>query len=366
MQFDPSRVLVLAGRARGLGEALNKLPMLPALTDELEQELVELSIHATAAIAGNPMRLDEVRELLALDYAQADVPAGPTVARARREITNLGLAYAPLPKRRTEAGVFGVSEGFMRKVHAVMVQGTVSGGMGEYAKEVQNRVLDLITRTNAQDLYDLEQAVRAGIFHYHLFRLRPFNEGNGRVARFFESSILAVGGFRYACMMLPMYYRRHTDEYLRFFPLDGSPAEDADLTSFLVFMLEGLLESLETLRERLSAPLRRLALIEHFRLLLEAREINKRSHDLLVLLLDRETVPDAERKTGLGAESPGLQGAGTPLPFQLKDLFLKTPYKLLYDKVSEHTARRDLNRLLELGLLAKEGTSYTFQNRCLG
>lgn len=376
LRFDATRVLPLAGRARGLCETLNRLPLLPGLADELERTLVEQSIHATAAISGNPMRLDEIRELLARDAAQPDPPAGPTVARARREIGNLGLAYAPLPKRRVESGVFGVSEGFMRKVHAVMVQGTVSGGMGEYAREVQDRVLELITRINARDCCDLEPALRAGLFHYHLLRLRPFAEGSGRVARFFECSILAVGGYRFACLLPPLHYRRHIDDYLRFFPGEAAPDTDEErLTPFLVFMLEGLLHGLETLRERLTRPLRRLALAEHFRGLLEAREINRRSHDLLLLLLDRERSDDADRDASESDAAPATPNRATPnqatpiaegSPFLLKDLFLKTPYKLLYHKVSEHTARRDLNRLLELGLLRKSGTSYFFQERCLG
>ncbi|MGE4290785.1 MAG: Fic family protein [Desulfovibrio sp.] len=354
MQFDSVPVFVLAGRARGRCEALNRLPLLPALADELEITLAEQSIHATAAIAGNPMRLDEIHELLAPDNTHTETPAGPTVARARREITNLGLAYAPLPKRRTESGVFGISEGFLRKVHTVVVQGTVASGTGEYPVQVREHLLDLIAHCNAPECNELEPAVRAALLHYHLYRLRPFSEGNGRVARFFESSVLAVGGYRFASMMLPLYYRRRIDDYLRFFPIPDEPRAiltgDDSATAFLVFMLEGLLECLDTLHERLAAPLRRLALSEHFRRLLESREINRRSHDLLLLLLDRETVPES----------------GVPLPFQIRDLFLKNPYKLLYDKVSEHTARRDLNRMLDLGLLLKDGTSYLFQDRHLG
>jgi Fic family protein len=349
--FDPVEVLPLAGQVRGLCKALNALPVQPSLIRGLEQELVEQSIHASAAMAGNPMRLDEVRECLSEQGAQPEDPAGPTVARARREIANLGLAYAPLPKERTKTGVFGVSDGFLRKVHAVMVQGTVPGGMGEFVPDAENPVLALVTRINGQDMSGLEQAVRAGIFHFHLYRLQPFATGTGRVARFFESSILAVGGYRFACLMQPLYYRRHMDEYLRYFPSpDQQPPLKDSLTEFLVFMLQGLRENLEQIREQLHSPLRRLALAERFRVLAEDRRINRRTHDLLLLLLDRETD----------------QETGAPLPFLLKDLFLKQPYKLLYNDVSEHTARRDLNRLLELGLLTKDGTSYFFQHRCLG
>lgn len=349
--FDPVEVLPLAGEVRGICRSLNALPVRPDLAHDLERDLTEQAIHATAAMAGNPMRLDEVRECLADEGTSPDDPAGPTVARARRVIANLGLAYAPLPKQRTEPGVFGVSDGFLRKVHAVMVQGTLARGMGEYVPGAENRVLSLVTRINAQDMSDMEQAVRAGIFHYHLHRIMPFAHGTGRVARFFESSILAVGGYRFACLMQPLTYRRRIDEYMRFFPSEqGEPAVMDSLTEFLVFMLSVLRDNLTALHSQCTVPLRKLALSDHFRILAESRRINKRTHQLLSLLLDRETDPDT----------------GEPLPFLLKDLFLKQPYKLLYDKVSEHTARRDLGRLLELELLVKKGTSYYFQHHRLG
>ncbi|MEF2146181.1 MAG: Fic family protein [Desulfovibrionaceae bacterium] len=345
-EYDPQQVLPLSGRVAGMCHCLNRLPVLPELLEDLARELVEQSIHASAAISGNPMRLDEVREELARDPVEPS-PAGPTVARARREIANLGLAYAPLPKLRTESGVFNVSEAFVRKVHAVTVQGTVPDGVGQYVPDQDGEspgmaARKLVERINGAGFAEETQAVRAGLLHYHLFRLRPFAEGSGRVARFFEASILAVAGFRLACLSLPQYYRKNIDAYLGWFR-PGEPDSLQARTGFLCFQLTGLLQGLEQLHERLTAPLQALALAEQYRQLFASRQLNRRSHELLLLLLQRDPAE--------------------PAGFQLKDLFLRQPYKLLYDKVSEHTARRDLNRLLELGLLSKEGLRYALVKR---
>lgn len=346
--YDRSLVLGKAVAIRASCRELTSMPILPGVAEELEAELVCRSVHATAAVAGNPMGRAEVRERFYREPGIQDPPSGPTVARARREIDNLVLAYKPLPKGRSEEGTFGVSEGFVRKVHAVMAQGVLDRRLGEYAgnpetgrtaEQVRSHMLELSTWINTPDLTDEEPAIRAGLLHYHLLRLRPFNVATGRVARFFEASVLAVAGLRYVCLTPPLHYLDRVDRYQA---LASGPSGARSLTDFLLFVLEGLDQGLGEVRGRLLMPMRTIALRVYFEDLLRHKAVGRRMHELLHLLLDH------------------------PAPFLLKDLFLRHPFKLLYDRVSEHTARRDLNRLMELGLLTKSGASYEFNRTALG
>jgi Fic family protein len=358
---EKSTLLARAARLQGELATLCRVPSAPGFLEELERKLLRESIHASAAIAGNPMRADEVLALLERGADAPETPAGPTVARARREVANLALAYAPLPVGREGESVFGVSEGFVKKVHTVLVQGTGSGapgatGMagapGEYAAAeggIQAEMLRLVTWINGADPLLGNPILRAALCHYGLLSLRPFAAGSGRTARFFETSILVVAGLRFVPYLLPVHYHANIDRYLGFFlgtGLKTGPGQGPDrgpgAAEFVEFVLEGVRNGLDDVRERVLEPMRTLVLKAHFDSLREERRIKDRAHCLLHLLLDH-------------AE-----------PFQLKDLFLRQPFKLLYDRVTEHTARRDLLRLMELGLLAKDGTSYTFQRRALG
>lgn len=342
------RTLALKAAAlQGQFFSLYSLPVQPGLLEALECELVASSIHASAAIAGNPMRLDEVRAELDRAPDDPEPPSGPTVARARREVSNLVLAYGPLPIGRTEGSVFGVAEGFVRKVHTVMAQGTVKAGLGEYAPlpggsrsqaQTQNEVLKLVTWANAPEFTADTVLVRAALFHYGFMRLQPFAEANGRVARFFETSVLTVGGVRFVSLMMPAFYQNNIDEYLSFF-LEESKQTSSD---FLEFFLSGVEQGLESMRGQLVKPLRGLALAAYFEDLRETKQVKTRLFEFLNLLLAHEG------------------------SFQLKDLFLRQPFKLLYNRVSEHTARRDLKKLMALGLLHKEEVYYTFNRDVLG
>lgn len=337
---------VRAAALKGTAEALLSLPARPGVLQAFESELLVSSIHASAAISGNPMGIDDVRQELERGPDRPVPPSGPTVARARREISNLALAYDPLPIGRTAESVFGVSEGFVKKVHAVLAQGTVQGGLGEYAPaadgsrtqaQTQTEMLKLITWVNTSESTSEPALLRAALFHFGLFSLRPFNEANGRVARFFETSILTVAGLRFVSLMLPAYYHRNIDQYLGFFQPEG----DRRTTAFVEFMLEGVQLGMAEVRSRLLEPLRTLALKDYFENLRDQRVIKTRLFEFLNLLLDH-------------------QGS-----FLLKDLFLRQPFKLLYNTVSEHTARRDLGKLINLNLLHKNELRYTFNRNIL-
>ncbi|MBU1248786.1 MAG: Fic family protein, partial [Proteobacteria bacterium] len=336
----------LAAELFGESNALKIIPCLPGTLDEYHDELVAASIHASAALAGNPMPLDEASVELERKVGDPELPSGPTVARARREITNLALAYKPLPIGRVESSVFGVSEGFVKKVQTVLAQGTSLSGLGDYVPstdgkrtqgQTQAEMLRLITWINASEATNHGPLVRAALFHYGMLRLRPFADANGRTARFFETSILTVAGVRFASLWLPVHYHRNIDQYLAF-----CQDEASNVSAFVTFMLHGVRQGLELARLRLIDPLRTLALKAYFDALRHDKTVKTRLHQLLHLLIDHQ-------------ES-----------FQIRDLYLRQPFKLLYDEVSEHTTRRDLNKLIALGLLTKDGTSYAFNRNALG
>ncbi|UWX57501.1 hypothetical protein NY406_09880 [Chlorobaculum sp. MV4-Y] len=90
-----------------------------------------------------------------------------------------------------------------------------------------------------------------------------------------------------------------------------------------------MIESLQQMKNRIANFIRVMAMRDYLHFLISNKAITKRQNDLLTLLLD---------------DSSGK-------PFTLHELQQAMPYAMLYRKVSEMTARRDLKKLLDLKLL---------------
>jgi Fic family protein len=184
---------------------------------------------------------------------------------------------------------------------------------------------------------------RAALAHYHLGLIHPFSDGNGRVARIIEALLLRLSGQKYVPTMLSNYYYRNMDEYFRAFSITRKDKE-SDVSPFIKFVLKGVIDSLEEIKNRITYFIRRLALRDHFAALQREKAIIQRQHDLLTLLLQ-------------------LQDAK---PFSLQDLFNTPSINTLYRNVSERTARRDLKKLMEMNLLTCVNDQYTLNLEALG
>lgn len=113
-----------------------------------------------------------------------------------------------------------------------------------------------------------------------------------------------------------------------------------DVTPFLEFSLEGVVESLMDMKGRITVLIKRFVFREVLAQLKDQKEITIRQFSLLSFLLD------------------------APRDFSLNDLMNERPFSLFYKKVTKQTARRDLTRLLELNLVeeVEEGRYFLDSN----
>jgi Fic family protein len=197
-------------------------------------------------------------------------------------------------------------------------------------EDIERLMREFIDWMNSDDLINEHLFVRAALAHYYYSLIHPFRDGNGRVARLLEALLLQPAGIRHVPKMLSNYYYRHVDDYYRAF--SDTIRANKDVTPFLEFNLRGVIESLQQMKNRIADFIRVLAMRDHLHFLVSDKAISRRQNDLLTLLLD---------------DSSGK-------PFTLHDLQNDLPCSLLYRKVSEMTARRDLKNLLERKLLTAD------------
>jgi Fic family protein len=352
-KYDKPRIEKLLVEAATLNSAISDLPILPKWSSQIDPELLYSSVAGTAAIEGNSLVAEEVR---ALD--EGKIPDAGHTAKDKLEITNLIGAYRLLDERHaTPSTAHLLAESHIRDLHRQItnglpyednIPGVYRNGMvkvgdkahgGIYTppkiiEDVEMLMREFIDWINSGDLLNENAFVRAALAHYHFSLIHPFWDGNGRVARLVEALLLQSAGIRYVPKMLSNYYYRHVDDYYRAFS-DTIRAEK-DVTPFLEFNLRGVIESLQTMKTRIANLIRMLVMREHLHLLGSNKAISKRQNDLITLLLD---------------DSSGKQ-------FTLHELQKNLPYSILYRKVSEMTARRDLKNLLDRKLLVVDADGH--------
>ncbi len=331
-----------------LYKTISDLPILPGISSRLDEQLIIRSIFGTAAIEGNPLGEPEVENLLS-------DPAPPkTTTMVKQEILNLKKAYDFVDKEVVIGKGFQLSEDVVKKIHFLITDGIDYGRNvpGKYRddrvevgnpahggvyvppkirEDIQTLMKEFMGWINNAETLDCPFALfgRAALAHYHLGLIHPFFDGNGRTARLVEGMLLKAAGIKYIPRMLSNYYYKNVDDYYWAFS-NSIKSKDYDISPFMEFVFDGVVESLREIKDRVIFHIRNLSLQSFFALMREVRDLTQRQYDLLMILLDN------------------------PEPFTAADLFNKPSLKALYEKVSERTAFRDIRKLTDMGLLVSD------------
>ncbi len=347
---DFAEIMPLVVEARVLYRTVSDLPILPNWAASLDEDLLRRSIHGTAAIEGNPMNYAEVGKIL------ADQGPSTSSSRPEMEILNLKKAYGLLDKVKHSEEPLILTQDYIKKIHRTITQGIEynMNGPGQYrnhrvevgdlvhgGKHVPPKVLPDIQTVmarfeewiNSKEILDLDTFVRAAITHYYLGVIHPFGDGNGRTARFIEAAILTSAGYKYLPRMLSNYYYKTVDEYYSVY-IQSEKGKTGNITPFIRFVLNGVISSITEIKDGIVSSIRTLVLSDLIRSLRDRKRITQRQSDLMQILMDE------------------------PRTVTSKELYSAHPFRILYRKVSLDTAKRDLKRLTERGLLIMEDGAY--------
>jgi Fic family protein len=335
----------------------SSLPLLPEIAAQLEKETLLSSIHGTDTIEGGTLTEDEIAQVIESTHEI-------TREDHKQRISNLSNAYQYVEKTALQSSANGqqafiVSESFILSLHRI-----ISGGInddryrpGQYRDNPKGKITkvgdpdhggiykppqahidikmlmgEFVAWLNSDKIRNLPSLIRAPLAHYYFERIHPFPDGNGRVGRLLEKSILLASGDKYASRGIDRYYLENIDTYFSVF----NRARKEEKTNpeycnhaFVEFVLKGFDVTIERLHHRANK------LVEHFLILawlghqLRDKHINNREHVILEFLG--------------GQAQPINQG-------QLKKM---SWYQELYRRLSAATESRDWNHLLNQGLITK-------------
>ena len=212
---------------------VNKLEKLPRLRRVNRIK----SIHSSLAIENNTLSIEQVTDVI--NGKQVFGPKEDIIA-----VHNANLAY----KELENINPYNIDD--LLKIHGIMMNGLVSeagkirtGQVGVYNND--GKVVHLapsakLVSGQLEQLFDwiknssANMLIKSSVFHYEFEFIHPFRDGNGRMGRLWQTSLLASWKPIFAWIPIESIIKDNQEEYYNAITLSTSQAKS---NIFIVFML---------------------------------------------------------------------------------------------------------------------------------
>jgi Fic family protein len=298
---EVEQVAALRERIQG---AVVDLAWVPALQKDTRTR----NVHASTAIEGNPLTLEQVR---ALEEGRELSASGP---RARREVLNYFAGLRHVEKNAARKTIRHADVLALHKILAGKVMDQGAAGqyrmmpvrVGRYLPPppdaVSGLMFELLEWWNTA-AKKLSPVLSSAILHYRFEAIHPFADGNGRTGRALALWELYRRGFdTHHIFSVDEYYWEDRPKY--YAALDGVRRAGDDLSAWLEYCATGLRQTLER------AWLRIQTFQSGSR---EKLVLRPRQEQLLRLLRDHGSMAPGEIWKALGVSRQGAMDLLRPL-----------------------------------------------------
>ena len=351
----PPRTWMLLGEARAICEQISSTPLRPSIAQELEDIALIKGVQATTAIEGNTLNEEQVAGIYREEYT-----APPSREYQQREVRNVFSALNDIDMHIANATLGPVTADlicdFNRRVldaleftpdirigefrdHSVIV-GKYRGAPAQDCRYLTQRLAAWL-ESEVFDSDDPETdfaltVVQVLYAHLYIAWIHPFGDGNGRTARLLEYMLMARSGHvpLLAAHLLSNHYNLTRDRYYR--ELEAA-SRTGSTSNFVAYAAQGLVDGLREQLELVRAQQLDLAWTSYVNKTMDRFPTSKASdrQRALVLALPESTAISREDLT-----------------------LLTPPLAALYAGTGPRTLSRDLNRLLDEGLILREGRNW--------
>ena len=225
-----SEIMENLGKLSGVNE-LEKLPRLRRVSRIK-------SIHSSLAIENNTLSIEQV----------TDVINGKRVLAPQKDIEEVHNAFNAYEKL-SEINPYSIDD--LLKIHGIMMNGLVkeagrlrSGQVGVYNQDGKvvhlappadfvpqqlGQLFDWVKNSNANML------IKSIVFHYEFEFIHPFNDGNGRTGRLWQTALLASWKPIFAWIPIESIIKDNQEDYYNAITLSTSQGKS---NIFIEFMLD--------------------------------------------------------------------------------------------------------------------------------
>ncbi len=321
---------------------------LASVATRLEKEVVVSSVFGTNTIEGGELSEDETEQALLLSPEQIQniqQQRALNIKNAYEYIKEVSVSkdwnptvedVVEIHHRIYEALGEDQSQGIFRDNPDGVVTSVGNSSHGGVYKPPQNgadiRLLlsELLSWNAALSDQGVPALIRAPLVHLYFELIHPFWDGNGRVGRVLEAGILYADGFRYAPFAQASYYLTNIDKYFALFNFcrkSANKKHDFPNVAFVSFFLEGMLETINALHDRVNKIVQVVLFETQLKNLYDYKKINHRQYTIV-----NEILRSGEAIT-------------------IDKIRQSIWYNALYSKLTAKTRSRDMKHLLDIGLL---------------
>ena len=202
------------------------------------------TIHSSLAIEHNSLSLQQVTDVIEGKHVLG-------MPNEIQEVRNALQAYQLMPQLNA------FNEQDLLRAHGLMMAGLVeraghyrAGGVGVFdgercihlappAERVPELMHDLFEWVAKTDVHPL---ISSCVFHYEFEFIHPFEDGNGRMGRFWQTMLLSRYQPMFAWIPVETIVKEHQQDY---YDAIAQSDKNGDSTSFITFMLQCLLTSMK-------------------------------------------------------------------------------------------------------------------------
>lgn len=338
--FNPSfsisnKILNHISKIEAAEEVIKHSPLLPLWEKQFKEDAIIRSVYHGTHIEGNMLDKNDAKDVL----------MGKSVVGRPRDIQEI-INYRKVIEFIDEEGkkkIDKITEPLIKKLHRFVTEKILSEEQaGEYRLkqvviknsqtgevtfrppppiEVPFLMREYLYWLNKDDREDLHPILKAGIAHHELVRIHPFIDGNGRIARAVATLILLLGGYDIRRFFsLEEYYDKDAVSYYE----NLQKASGGDLTAWLEYFTYGASAEFEKVKEK-------------------------------ILKLSK----DVKLKEKFGGKQIFLTERQVKIIEYLQEIgYLQNQsFEAIFPSISEDTVLRDLQDLIQKGLIKKVGST---------
>ena len=358
-----SEVWLLLGQAQAQCEQISRVPLTPAVKEELLQVWLIKGAQATTAIEGNTLTEEEIRKHLdgqlelsqSTEYLAQEVDnvifacnkIGSTVLSNNFEgiqVEDIEQYNADVLRKLPEEDM-GVS-GRLRTLGENVRVGSsgYEGAPAEDLRFLMHKLCDWLNtefQPPSQDKRIAYGILRSIVSHVYLAWIHPFFDGNGRTARLMELRFMLEAGVpKPSAQLLSNHYNRTRTRYYQFLALSSKMDNRNGIYTFVKYALEGLVDGLNTQLNEIGQQILGVHWDHYIYQMFKKERNNDTSARRMQLIQD-------------------LSSAGRPVP--VPEIQHLTPYlaeAYASKKRKRKTIQQDLNHLEKMHLVDKSPEGY--------
>ncbi|MDR0285749.1 MAG: Fic family protein [Propionibacteriaceae bacterium] len=350
-QYDPTydRVSTRVGEAYSKCQHLAGTPLQPRVAQSLASVYLVKGAAATTAIEGNTLTEGEVDAII--NHGKM-LP--PSQQYLQQEVLNIvgvlkGIQHTPADFRLTPDWLktqnAAILAGLELADHVIpgeytttpLIVGTYRGAPPQDVPYLIDRLCEWVNARTEQgrvddhpDIAFYNTVITAILAHLYIAWIHPFGDGNGRTARAIECAILTTSGLVpwVSSNLLSDHYNRTRSRY---YDRLAASSRNRDVQGFVQYALDGFVDMLREQITTVQTQQRAVAWVNYVHEMFDHETHGDTSHRRRKLLL---ALPEAH-----------------PTP-RAKIRRLTPELAELYAQKSDKTISHDLNRLVQLDLIA--------------